>query len=567
MNNLARFKLKPIACIFASFGLAACGGTGQDTGQVSSLTEHAYSGTAIDGHLARARVYFDYDNNGTRSPWEPFALTDNDGHYSYNPDTDTDYCADLSADTAIFCLQNSRQDENVMIRVEGGYDVVTGEPFKGQLSRRVNTATGGSVTGTVISPMTTVVSSAETEQDKQTLLLALGIDEADLDVDYLNSDGNGGVDAGLFNTAVKLHKINNLLADSVEDHYSEVFSEPGLPSDMSASAYRNLGYQMLASRANLEQAVSNKAFISSVLQSVEMDARELYRRRDLPLPNNGSDLVDRGHISNRAANMAQVIDTLLPANMPIDAANVRGRTRTIEALTLKNLKDNSGQDTSVETAVAFFTNDNNRSHAQTVIDALGQRDADLNALARNDFVSTDFTSVEAVNAAVRLPADAVAFSQLAGLKLRIADMNLGFGPNNLDDSEVEAYFMGEPDATEGRLIACVKHIDDASSDGTLGEASIRGERVSGHWSLLNPDASDGSSYDVVLTLKFLGATYQAIMKSAGTNVIDGNTMQTIRFDYAGEIRSWHSAVGLQPQTIVPATNKECEVSLPSRIGL
>lgn len=565
MNKFKQFQLKPMALSFVALGLAACGGTGQDVGQVSSFSKVTYSGVAVDGHLARSTVYFDYDNNGTRSPWEPFAYTDNDGYYSYNPKTDTDYCADLEADTAIYCLQADKHSDSMVIRVDGGYDVVTGEPFKGQLSRRVDVAAGEAVTDSVISPLTTVVSSASSDDDKQSLLLALGIDETDLDVDYFDSDGNNGVDQALFNTALKLHKINNLMADAVEDQYGDVLGEAGTPDDLSASVYRHIGAQLLANNVSLDQAIHSDTFVGSVLAQTENDARELFKKRDMELPSGAG--LDSTRTGQRVAAMARVIDALLPAEEPANEANLHGRARAVEALAIKNIEDNSGTDASIATAAAFLTNTANRARVDTLVDALSQSDVDLNALVRNDFRGTDMDSEEAINAAVRLPAGASKFSGLAGTRLRVSDMNLGVAPNHLDDSEVEAYFLGGPNATEGRLIACVKHVDDATSDGKMGEASTRGERVTGQWSLLSPNASDGGSYSVILTLNFLGAKYQAIMKSAGTEMIDGKPMQSIRFDYAGEIRSWHSEMGIQPQGTVPESSRACAESLPSRIGL
>lgn len=568
MNKLRRFPLKPLALSMGTLALAACGGTGQDVGQAATFSQD-FSGVAVDGHLARARVFFDYDNNGTRGPWEPFAYTDNQGYYSYNPNTDTDYCADSEAETAIFCLRADQQKDSVMIRVDGGYDIVTGEPFHGQMSRRLNVSAGEAVASAVISPLTSMVSEVRSEQDKQALLAAMGITEADLSIDYFNSDGKGQVDQALFNTAVKLHKINNLMADAIEDHYRDVLSMPGTPDDLSASVYRHVGAQLLAHDLSLAQAVSSDAFIGSVLRAAETDARELFRKKDMALPDGAStgDLVDSTRISGRVNAMARVIDSLLPPGEPADTATLNGRARAVEALLLKGLKDSHGSDTSIDAAASFFTSEANRGNIDSLVTALSQKDVDLNALVRNNFAGDDLRSEESINAAFRLPSGATAFRGLAGTRLRIADMDLGFGPNDLRDSEVEAYFVGEQGATEGRLVACIKHVTEASTDGKMGHASTRGERVVGQWSLLSPDAEDGSSYSVVLTLKFLGASYQAIMKSAGTETVDGALMQLIRFDYAGEIASWHSEHGVQPQEGVPATNKDCVARLPSRIGL
>ena len=123
--------------------LSACGGSGQDEGVAATQAQkQSFAGLAIDGHLARAKVYIDSDNNGTRDAWEPYAFTDNDGYYSFNPNTLKDYCADnASKEDAQYCLRTERSYDNAVIRTEGGYDALTGEPFAGQMSRRLNSVT------------------------------------------------------------------------------------------------------------------------------------------------------------------------------------------------------------------------------------------------------------------------------------------------------------------------------------------------------------------------------------------------------------------------------------------
>ena len=121
-------------CLSAAL-LSACGGTGQDDGSPSSFTQE-FSGAVLDGYLARATVFLDSNNNGTRDAWEAFAFTDNNGYYSFNPDSGIDYCADsATAQQQQYCLVSRTGHTNVVVRVDGGYDVLTGEPFLGQLTR------------------------------------------------------------------------------------------------------------------------------------------------------------------------------------------------------------------------------------------------------------------------------------------------------------------------------------------------------------------------------------------------------------------------------------------------
>ena len=54
-------------CLATALTLSACGGTGQDDGEVNDHVLDA-KGLSIDGYLARATVFIDSNNNGTRDP-------------------------------------------------------------------------------------------------------------------------------------------------------------------------------------------------------------------------------------------------------------------------------------------------------------------------------------------------------------------------------------------------------------------------------------------------------------------------------------------------------------------
>ncbi len=140
------------------------------------------------------------------------------------------------------------------------------------------------------------------------------------------------------------------------------------------------------------------------------------------------------------------------------------------------------------------------------------------------------------------------------------------GPQDLDDAEIELYFSGDSGSISGAFTACVKYIEGATTE-SLGEGNTRGEIVDGFWSLLGADIETGESYSLLLTLTFLGTTYQAIMKPAGTQLIGDTTYELIRFDNLDEINVWHSELGLVETGVVPQTNEECQERLPSRVGL
>lgn len=558
------------ASLSLAMALAACGGTGQDTGASKTFSQ-TFRGVALDGNIARARVFIDYDNNGTRDPWEPAAFTDNDGYYSYNPLTNTNYCAaGVDESLALFCLVSTRALESAVIRIDGGYDVLTGEPFVGQMSRRQTLTDNASTVDSVVSPLTSLLTDVIDEQDRVRLLQKLGIAAADLDINYLNSDGAGGIDVALFNKALKLHKVVTVLADRVNDAYAEVGATAGTPNDLSASAYRNLSATLLATEGEMTTLLSNAGMLHDVALAVEEQAREIYDRRNLDLPSTeviNAMLSSVSRASNHAANLTGIIDRILDLNdNTINPGNIVGRARAIEAVVIKSLEER-GTDIHVDNAIQFLLNESNSDLADALISALSAENADMAQLVNNDFSGDDFNDVADIIAASQLPEGTAPFSLIAGMQLKVSDMDLGWGPNNLKDAEVEGYFHGDASATSGRFDACVKYIDGAATDGTLGEANTRGELVRGHWSLLNAEANQGASFSLLLTIEFLGTTYQAIIKPAGSELIDNLPMLKFRFDNGEEIRTWHSTAGVVPMASLPQTNADCEARLPSRVGL
>jgi len=560
----------------AALLVTACGGTGQDDGSVSNFTQK-YSGVALDGYLARATVYIDTNNNAIRDSWEAWAFTDNDGYYSYNPLTKTDYCAATATEQQRqYCLASNVEHSNVVVRIDSGYDVITGEPFLGQMSRRVDATDQNNVTNSVVSPLTSLLTNVETESDRNSLLTALNISNDDLNVDYLNTNGdatgNGGIDSSLLNASLKVHKVVTVLSDRLTDTYDKIGDEGGTPSDATSLLYQNLAQELVTSGNTLDVTLGDATALVNVLDASEANLRSIYKDSDLTLP------VDIGSATNRSAiervinitnNIPSVVNTLIdPAGIALTLSEATGSTRALETLVIKTVNEKaSAEDNSIDNAIAFF--DNQLGANQALIDALvtslSNDAADITSLAATDF---DFNSVEEITSAATLPDEAEAFTQTGGKQLRISNLDLGSAPNKVDDVEVELYFNGASNDIDGSFTACVKFIEGANSDtGALGEGNTRGELIDGFWSLLGATTDDVEAYSMLITLTFLGTTYQAIMKPAGMETVADVEYNAIRFDFDGDLVTWHSAEGMVETESVPATNEACQQRLPSRVGL
>ena len=558
--------LVPFACAIL---LSACGGTGQDDGTSSSFSQE-FSGLAIDGYLARATVFLDTNNDGTRNAWEAFAFTDNEGYFSFNPNTNTDYCrSDAPASEAQYCLRTNSERTDVVIRIDGGYDVLTGEPFVGQLSRRIENPNESNSSGVVVSPVTSLVTNLDSQQSSQ-LLETIGLQEQDLDMDYLNVTGNNDVDASVFNAAVKIHKVVTILSDRLTDTYDDIGEERGTPNDASSFVYSSLAREILNNDLDLNQVSTNQGALVNVLDQAEEELKSVYERRELDLP---ADLGDENNsegfnrVIDVVGQMVDVVDQLIdPMDTSIDITSATGQNRAIETLVIKAISE-AGVDATIENAVEFFTNEENNNLVDSLVSVLSDDRADIASLSRNDFDGEDFDSVEEITDASQLAEDAMPFTQLGGLRLRVSDLDLGRAPDQLKDAEVEWYFNGEASDITGSFVACVKFIDDANIDGSLGEGNTRGELVDGFWSLLGGDGTNIESFSLLLTITFLGSTYQAIVKQAGTETINNVTYQLFRFDNGEDIDQWHSLEGVTENNSIPQTNQECEDRLPSRIGI
>lgn len=550
--------------------LAGCGGTGQDDGSSRNFSQ-TYSGVAVDGYLARATVFVDSNNNGTRDAWEAWAFTDNDGYYSFNPRTNTDYCAtDATAQQRQYCLISNVEYSNVVIRIDSGYDIITGEPFLGQMSRRVNAQVQDEVSDSVVSPITSLLTNVENSNDRNAILGALDITEDDLDVDYLNADGSDAVNAQLLNTALKIHKVVAVLSDRLTDTYTEIGEDFGTPNDASSAVYPNLAEQIIAAGTNLDNALSDETTLVSALDAAENSLREVYERREFTLP------ADLGSVSNPsgfervvevASEFSAVVNSLINTeDSAFNQDDTTAATNALEVLVLKTVEEKE-DDSSIDNLINFFDPEDSE-YSENLVDSLlsslTSESADLKGLTNNDF---DFETTEEIDNAASLGTDVTAFSGIGGRQIKVSDLDLGHGPNDLDDGEVEFYFNGDPGDTEGSFQACVKYIEGANIDGTLGDGNTRGELVSGFWSMLGATGGNAETHSLLITITFLGTTYQAIMKPAGTETVDSVEYERIRFDFNDQLKFWHSAQGFTDITNIPSTNQECEARLPSRIGI
>ncbi len=122
------------------------------------------SGTAVDGYLAGARVFFDANRNGILDPDEPSTTTDRAGKFTLTVDVkkfDRNHDGKLTSDEG-------------RIVVDGGVDLSTGETRTGQLTAPLGAS--------VVTPLTTLVDAVAgsnpsfgVDESERRVKLALGV--------------------------------------------------------------------------------------------------------------------------------------------------------------------------------------------------------------------------------------------------------------------------------------------------------------------------------------------------------------------------------------------------------
>ena len=225
-----RKNILALSVTTALLGLTACGVTPQDEG--TGETAGKASGLAVDGYLAGATVFADTNGNNKLDAWEPRAMTDTEGYFSYNPNSGTNYCESTVRAEQLFCLATPIGYDEVTLRISGGYDLTTMEKFSGTISMRLNVSGSVITTPQTATPITALLSHLDEDQ-KTALFAAEGITSADSSKDFLDfSTDTEIVDEAerrtLLGLALKTHKVADMVAGQLNLLFDQdVLANPG----------------------------------------------------------------------------------------------------------------------------------------------------------------------------------------------------------------------------------------------------------------------------------------------------------------------------------------------------
>jgi len=514
---LRAFTLTGLATAIAL--TAGCSSDNPDEGSV--LPSSSLSGVAVDGYLAGATVYLDFNNNGRRNAGEPSAITDKEGYFSKAKDG-TDYCAD-TASTAQkrHCLSSISTGNEVVLRSQGGFDIFTGEPFAGSLSARISAddfEADGTLLDQMISPLSSMLTNVS-DAVKTQILSAYGLDESNLDQDFFSESG---YNSDITRAAISFHKVVTIFSDLLDDEYDEFGEDFGFPQSTNGLIYKaladqinNLGDLKDLSLGNLSTA------LTAAFASVQTDIQALY---------DADEDLDYTPVDGTAAiaNAVKVIGLVANA-IPSGTlfSEVKYRVIGVEMVVQKMVEEESAAQ--IDTAITEAGNPSSALYTE-----LGLTSAvDFAALVDVDYTAPNYGDIDISGA---LPLTNLDDKQLFVAYDEDEDLT--------DDKSGSAHFFFNADESglAGTLNACLKYNDGDDENADVEETE--GTLLDGTWFAIDDNR-------LVLTLE---GSFNITLISKGTK--GGKAKYSL--SYGGETVSWLSAEGLSENSVtLPTDNASC----------
>ncbi|MFC4308191.1 hypothetical protein ACFPN2_03765 [Steroidobacter flavus] len=532
-------------------GLAACGGGGkgtQDTGtnasgnSAGSSSSRVFYARAVDGYLAGASVYVDQNANGKLDAFEPRALTDSEGYFSYNHRTGADYCADGGLNQ--YCLRGAiAANAEVIIRVTGGYDTVTQLPFKGVLSLRSSDLDRDDLR--LVTPQTSMVAdSSSNAQSKLDALIAAGVLDNSLNDDLL---AGGNIEA--MSRAQIVAIISRVMGE-----VGNLSVGPATFQDVESSAWAT-GYIAMASKLiEVGPSQTFEATFGSAETLAEIARRTLYSAQnpgqavpstyELPNPSSFEPLLQV--TADLVALNEEIVAALQGAGTPEDMKAILRLQMVAAERALANPSDPQ-----LDNLADWVRNQLAQGNGLgTDLAALGEDNIDLSTLIAPSFAFDPNSN--SISASAKIPADAAtAFASLVNTAFSVS----------LDkrDEQGDALFFvsGAVNARSGDIKVCVRYRSDNGDFDTTSNTDPNGALlVGGHWSLLD-------DHTLTLSIDVAGGVRSLLLKAVGTNA----SGLDYRFDFGDDLSDWSGAApaGFTAGS-VPASDAACRTSLIERFG-
>ncbi len=547
-KNILKYALASVGAM----SLAACSGGGEVGSQDVGTGEQSrvFSARVIDGYLAGATVYVDQNENGKLDAFEPRALTDADGFFSYNHITGVDYCAaNASASDAAHCLRGAiASNASVLIRTNGGYDTITGLPFEGALSLRSSDLDRNDLR--LVTPQTSMLADGSLAQEKIDALIKAGLLSS---LGSLDEDPYEQVLSGPALRAQFAAIVARITGEAAE------LATMGFPSfsDVESGAWTT-AYIEAAKKAQLVDGRGNGTFGETFATTA--DVQELLRRTvhqylnpnqpmpaDYTLPNEAA----AAPLLQAVPYLAQ-LNEMLAGRMESDVATLREiiAAQRLMAITAERMIRNP-LDPEIADAMDWAVNQLAQAdRLGSDLTQLGDDDIDPSVLVDPDF---DFDPVSnSISASAKIPPEAaMAFAALA-------NTSFGIEVNKYDEQGAALlYIGGDSGARTGNLDVCVRFRDNSGDFDTGSPGDPDGAMlISGRWSLLN-------DHSLVLNIDVAGGVRSMLLKSVGVNGLD----REYRFNFGSEFSGWSgSAPAPLAPSSVPTSDAACRTALIDAFG-
>ena len=558
MKQASKFTQRMLGAAIAAamFNLAGCGSA--DNPDKGSPQSYNVAGLVVDGYVAGGQVYWDTNEDGILNSWEPRAFTDKDGYFSRSkPDADgvsVDYCrADASAAEAKHCLRVGRLSDNAVLRIQGGIDLSSGEPFVGSMSLRTPIDSTPPAQVPVISPITSLLTYLPQERHAE-VLARLGLQPGDEAQDYLNV--SGGVNRDALRAALQLHKVNSLLQQQLGLHYGVFGEEPDLPVNPALFVYQGMaaatwepGFIGWAGAGLIDGYVRDTAryafddylpdlFIAANLTRLDRDDDPIV------IPPFTLDLDSLVGKAADVTNLVEIVTGLIGSG-DIGGGDPGKQARAAQKLVDLLLKKIEDGEAGIDNLLTLAGTDSPDRTA--LLDNLSDENSDISELVKDDF--SDPAQVLTKSQAPAL-ADLDLFTgpgafEIAGTKMRL------FGeedkPAKGKRSSVDAafFFEGEPGATQGDLTMCITYVEN-EYDPEAGSDDLTNARFKGTWQVL-----DGLNLSTVqMRVSIAQGDFSLLVKSIGVGTTgEGTDGPLYRFNFEGDLRKFDPvSVGNSGQT-------------------
>jgi hypothetical protein len=523
-------------------GLVACGGGEkgtQDVGTNATVVSRPLYARAGDVPVDGANVYVDQNENGKLDAFEPRAVTDKDGFFSYNHLTGTDYCAsNVSSDLAKHCLRAPiGADAAVLIRVTGGYDTVTGRPFEGTLSLRARDLNKDDLR--LVTPFTSLVATDSSGTPEKLQTAGILSSSSSLNDDYLASR-----DPGLAMKAAMVTKIIQMLGDGAR-------TAGNLPSDLqsktSDAAYYWLGEWVDTQGANFDwEAVSTPDVAKRAM--TEITFRVL--KPGEPMPEDYK-VPDPSAFEGQAETLRAVVQQAVALSNKFDEVDQRLMNAILRAQSvLMERAANNPNDSELSDIQSWVDNQLSQPGGGEDLARLGGEDIDISALIDPSFNFDPASNT--ISASAVIPSEAAqAFASLVNKMFRI---NVKEGDRQ---GAALVFISGANGATSGELDVCVRYKDSRGDFNTGNNANPNGALlVDGSWSLLN-------NHTLTLNINVAGGVRPLLIKSVGSS---GSNLK-YRFNFGGDLSEWHGSIP-EPFAVgaVPTNDATCQSALIEAFG-